>query len=1054
MPKHGISLAVVTGVLFVPLSGCETPPNFEVSTEEPACSGDLLLLKPVPSSPTESLTTALEIENRGEYCVGLVSLTGDNIATANVTVDGISVVSPVDVDGVNRSQLARAHLFEAGQHQIVAGASSVNSSPVVIAVFRKVVDGHLITVGPDGGYFEIDGVEITVPPGALSQRSDIVVRVLQPGPNDIVLGPVVSLGPSSLELSAPITVTAALDPRHFVADLSLANIEGWLGYQGVSTTIDYERWTVTSHCDRLSTLLWAYGIGAGGEVLERVVDPGGVTRLDFSSHHNPFMIFRADLTSPHLRVHVLPSDVAPVDQALGIWKTRSLAEIADLQGVLDTNIVGVSGSRWRDAGSTTMKGGEGRYLDTLFQDGEQISMNVGAREVHAIFTEQTDGPTERVIGYTSAYGGDGHTNGWDELNPSMTYEESGATVLGSGQSVLVHGAVSTEAETVAAVPSARTAIGLSENGDQLFLLIAGGNDLDTTLTKIMEEQGLTRLADEAVEFFALASGLRSTETGHLLRMMGAHSAVIGGRGGSLLVGDESQAELLRTAEQPAMSLLAITKDVPSFGGIVVDNHDQGFSRIGNGDYFQSLGGFVDGSLSMHNTDVHVEGGCVWSTDLAPGNYNVHVFVPNTGGTTESARYRIRHSQGTSCSTISQIDARGAWFRLGTYAFDDTATITLGSTTDETGYTQMMSCDAVWFEPTALPTSGEPCEDLLVSPNVENVVVSVEGEGTQFVRYCDPEKDWGEWEDDERHYLWMFTDSYDNCVARYTPALTARGTYNVGLKYWTYCDQSTHVPMYVRHEGGTTGPIWVDQLVDGKIWNERIIRLGTFNMSPGMGHGVDIRNGTGEPFGTPTTPLCIDCGGEPALNINIDRAVFSPIGGFDSTSGIGSAFRTEAPYNVVHSFGDTTHRRIPHLGVDVMCDDPEACDEEGKVFAVASGVVTYVSSGDDIMPDWGGAVIIRMERPADNPFKLPGGGQSTTVWWLSAHLDPDTIEVLPGEAVTHGQIIGYVGPKVLGATGRYVHVEVSTADYGKSLGAGYSLDMGGRRDPIVFTTLNP
>lgn len=100
----------------------------------------------------------------------------------------------------------------------------------------------------------------------------------------------------------------------------------------------------------------------------------------------------------------------------------------------------------------------------------------------------------------------------------------------------------------------------------------------------------------------------------------------------------------------------------------------------------------------------------WYPSLAPGRYEVRVFVPAQYSTTTQARYWIRHAGYYTLRIVDQSAYSGEWMSLGTYDFDGTAEeyVSLSDITYEPYLSRTIAFDAVrWVPRGEDPAAGYP-----------------------------------------------------------------------------------------------------------------------------------------------------------------------------------------------------------------------------------------------------------------------------------------------------------------------------------------------------------
>lgn len=145
--------------------------------------------------------------------------------------------------------------------------------------------------------------------------------------------------------------------------------------------------------------------------------------------------------------------------------------------------------------------------------------------------------------------------------------------------------------------------------------------------------------------------------------------------------------------------------LPGSGGILVDDDDDAFQWDGfETGWSVGSGGYAGGSHLWASNHLTAEGGkykwARWLPELAPGEYEVYVFVPSADATTTNARYWVRHANGFTNVSVNQATNGGTWVSLGLYRFNGLPGefVSLSSVTFEPGFTTQVGFDAVLFQP--------------------------------------------------------------------------------------------------------------------------------------------------------------------------------------------------------------------------------------------------------------------------------------------------------------------------------------------------------------------
>lgn len=165
-------------------------------------------------------------------------------------------------------------------------------------------------------------------------------------------------------------------------------------------------------------------------------------------------------------------------------------------------------------------------------------------------------------------------------------------------------------------------------------------------------------------------------------------------------------------------------------GNVIDETSTGFTLGGPaGDWHEEAEGY-GGSLlwSRSRTEsVPPYNWARWYPDLAPGVYDVSVYVPQRFSTTSQARYWVSHSGGYTMHTVDQSANGASWVSLGTFSFDGSGSdfVSLADVTFE-NEARLVAFDAVrWTS-----VDGESDTAVTVSPTMgsSGEAVTVIGSG--------------------------------------------------------------------------------------------------------------------------------------------------------------------------------------------------------------------------------------------------------------------------------------------------------------------------------------
>ena len=142
---------------------------------------------------------------------------------------------------------------------------------------------------------------------------------------------------------------------------------------------------------------------------------------------------------------------------------------------------------------------------------------------------------------------------------------------------------------------------------------------------------------------------------------------------------------------------------PTKGEVVVDDNGAGFSKGGTATSWRSVAeGFGGHQLWTRNNDrVRANYNWArWQPRLAPGRYEVFIYIPDRYSTTASARYWISHAGGLTQRPVDQSAHGNQWVSLGTYEFRGTAAdyLSLADVTYEPYLTRLIAFDAAKWVP--------------------------------------------------------------------------------------------------------------------------------------------------------------------------------------------------------------------------------------------------------------------------------------------------------------------------------------------------------------------
>ena len=139
------------------------------------------------------------------------------------------------------------------------------------------------------------------------------------------------------------------------------------------------------------------------------------------------------------------------------------------------------------------------------------------------------------------------------------------------------------------------------------------------------------------------------------------------------------------------------------GAVVVDNTSPSFVKGGSVTGWRTAAVGYGGSLIWTQNNDYSRRNYNWARwypDLAPGRYEVFVYIPDQFATTTNARYWVRHVDGYTFKRVDQSANRGLWVSLGTYRFagDDSEYISLSDITYEKYLSKLIAFDAAKWEP--------------------------------------------------------------------------------------------------------------------------------------------------------------------------------------------------------------------------------------------------------------------------------------------------------------------------------------------------------------------
>ena len=142
---------------------------------------------------------------------------------------------------------------------------------------------------------------------------------------------------------------------------------------------------------------------------------------------------------------------------------------------------------------------------------------------------------------------------------------------------------------------------------------------------------------------------------------------------------------------------------PPGGSVIVDDVDPGFVKGGIASSWRVENEGYNGRLLWTKNNNYVRPGYNWARwypNLAPGRYEVFVYIPERFTTTSSARYWVSHFDGYTLRVVSQSANGGSWVSLGTYRFrgTDADYVSLADPTYEPYLSTLIAFDAIRWDP--------------------------------------------------------------------------------------------------------------------------------------------------------------------------------------------------------------------------------------------------------------------------------------------------------------------------------------------------------------------
>lgn len=149
--------------------------------------------------------------------------------------------------------------------------------------------------------------------------------------------------------------------------------------------------------------------------------------------------------------------------------------------------------------------------------------------------------------------------------------------------------------------------------------------------------------------------------------------------------------------------LASATPTPPPGAVIVDDMDAGFVKGGAPSGWRTAPEGYNGRLTWTRNNDYERPNYNWARwypALAPGRYEVFVYIPERYTTTSFARYWISHAGGYAERLVDQSAMGDRWVSLGVYQFRGTRDdyVSLNDITGETRVSRLIAFDAVKWEP--------------------------------------------------------------------------------------------------------------------------------------------------------------------------------------------------------------------------------------------------------------------------------------------------------------------------------------------------------------------
>ncbi len=143
-------------------------------------------------------------------------------------------------------------------------------------------------------------------------------------------------------------------------------------------------------------------------------------------------------------------------------------------------------------------------------------------------------------------------------------------------------------------------------------------------------------------------------------------------------------------------------DIPTSEAVIVDNQDLSFVEGGSPNRWHTAPeGYARHLVWTYNNErvIPKHNWARWYPDIAPGSYEVFVYVPFRPDATAQARYWVSHADGLSLQVVNQALNAEQWVSIGTYRFrgDGSDHVSLADVTFEARESKVVIFDAVKWE---------------------------------------------------------------------------------------------------------------------------------------------------------------------------------------------------------------------------------------------------------------------------------------------------------------------------------------------------------------------